>query len=150
MSGFVKSANECRQSIPLPLCDLSQSSEAQRTLYSRTALLQRERSTNTEPSEEAAAESSLFDFVNQGGKLMESKFQPVPQSEGAQRCLQRTRSNRDRTLGRLIVLKRETCRLSVCQLDSTLPQVEELVGTRWAGRACTVPEACQTQTCHIS
>lgn len=61
----VKSSNECRQSIPLPFRDLSQSTEAQRTSYSRAALLQRECSAYTESSVEAATESSLFDFVNQ-------------------------------------------------------------------------------------
>lgn len=34
---FAQSANECRQSIPLPLCDLSQSTEAHTTPYSRSA-----------------------------------------------------------------------------------------------------------------
>lgn len=44
----------------LPLRDLSQSAEAQRTPYS-----QRESSANTESSVKAATESSLFDFVKQ-------------------------------------------------------------------------------------
>lgn len=43
----VKSTNECHQSFPLPPCDLSQSTEAQRTPSSRSVLQQRQRSANS-------------------------------------------------------------------------------------------------------
>lgn len=41
-SGFVKSANEYRQSVPLTLCDLSEATEAQTAPFSHTLLCCRE------------------------------------------------------------------------------------------------------------
>lgn len=92
-------------------------------------------------------QASLILWIN--GRLTESKFQPVSRSKMTRRCLQRTRSNHDRTLERLIALKWPG-RLSACQIASALPQVEDLVLPRWVDRPCMVPKACQTQACHIA
>lgn len=147
--GFFKSANECHQSILLPWRDLSQLNEAQRTPYSRTALPQRERWANTELSEEAATESSLFDFVNQWKAYGEQISAGLAEWGNPEVFAEdEIKSWRDIRASHRVKVAQPS--LSVCQLDTTLPQVEELVLTRWVGRPYMMPEARQTHKCHIS
>lgn len=67
------------KSVPLALHDLSQTTEAQRTPYSRAALPQRGAfSKHQSPSEEAATDSSLF--CESMGGLWKANPQPVSQT----------------------------------------------------------------------